>query len=181
MKLILRADVEKLGSLGDLVSVKAGYGRNYLIPQGFAMLATPSNLKVFEMERRKLQIVMNGLRTDAAGIAARLEDFVLDITMRVGENDKLYGSVTSSMIHDLLEEKGIVVERNRILLETPIRSLGNHAVRVRLHADIIPTFTVKVIGEDRSLAGEVVEEVVAEVIEEIVAEVLAEVTEETAE
>ena len=109
MKIILRADVENLGHLGDVVSVKPGYGRNYLLPQGLAMLATPANLKVFELERKKLQARMDALRAEANEHASRLEGLVLVIAMRVGENDKLYGSVTSSIIGDALAEQGVDV------------------------------------------------------------------------
>lgn len=154
MKIILRADVENLGHLGDVVSVKPGYGRNFLLPQGMAMLATPANLKVFELERKKLQARMDSLRSDANSVASKLEGMVLIIAMRVGENDKLYGSVTTSIIGDALVAQGVDVDRRRILLDAPIRVLGEHAVRVRLHADVIPSFTVKIVSEDRSLAGE---------------------------
>jgi large subunit ribosomal protein L9 len=154
MKIILRADVENLGRLGDVVSVKPGYGRNYLLPQGLAMLASPGNLKVFERERRKLQVRMDSLRSEAASLASGLEGTTLTIAMRVGENDKLYGSVTSAIIGDALAARGLEVDRRRILLEAPIRTLGEHTVRARLHADVIPAFTVKVVSDDRSRAGE---------------------------
>lgn len=149
MKVILRADVENLGHLGDVVTVKAGYGRNYLLPQGLAMPASPANLKVFELERKKLQDKMDALRSAAAGLAARLEGLVVRIEMRVGENDKLYGSVTGNLICDALHAQGIEVDRRRILLDTPIRTLGDHPVRVRLHADVIAPLTVTVVPEGR--------------------------------
>lgn len=149
MKVILRADVEKLGRLGDVVEVKNGYGRNYLLPQGYAMLATLANLKVFELERKKLQVKMEAVRAEAADIAQRIEAASVVITMRVGDNDKLYGSVTSSMIAEHLEEQGIVVDRHRILLDAPIRTIGEFSVRVRLHADVNAYLDVKVVPEDR--------------------------------
>ena len=147
MKIILRADVENLGRLGDVVMVKAGYGRNYLLPQGLAMPASPANLKVFELERKKLQAKMDALRTSAADLASRLEGYVVRIEMRVGENDKLYGSVTSSLICDSLHAAGIEVDRRRILLDAPIRTVGEHPVRVRLHADVVATLNVVVAPE----------------------------------
>ena len=172
MKIILRADVENLGHLGDIVEVKPGYGRNFLIPQDFAMLATPANLRTFELHRRKLQNRMDEVRGNASTIAAKLENFVLIISMRVGENDKLYGSVTTSMIGELLNAQGIEIDRHHILLDSPIRTLGEYELRVRLHADIIPSFTVKIVSEDRSHLGEeiVKEEVKAETTEEAAAE-----------
>lgn len=154
MKIILRADVENLGHLGDVVSVKAGYGRNYLVPQGLAMLASPSNLKVFELEKRKLQARMDSLRSDAHSLGSKIEGIEIIIAMRVGENDKLYGSVTTNMIADALLAQGIEVDRRRILLDSPIRHLGKHEVRVRLHPDVVPAFTVSIVSEDKTLAGE---------------------------
>ena len=166
MKIILRADVEKLGHLGDVVSVKNGYGRNYLIPQGLAMLATPGNLKVFELERKKLQAHMDALRAEASGLAAKLNGLVLTIAMRVGENDKLYGSVTTAVIGDALAVQGIEVNRRRILLDAPIRTLGEYTVRARLHSDVIPSFVVKIVSEDKSMAGEKAPVTAPEVAEE---------------
>lgn len=147
MKIILRADVENLGRLGDVVSVKPGYGRNFLLPQGLAMVASPANLKVFELERKKLQAKMDTLRAVANDLCSKLEGLDIVIKMRVGENDKLYGSVTSSVIGDTLSEMGVEVDRRRILLDAPIRTLGEHPVRVRLHADVIANIVVKVAPE----------------------------------
>ncbi len=150
MQVILRADVENLGRLGEVVTVKAGYGRNYLLPQGLAMVVTPGNLKVFELERKKLQARMDAFRADADSLAARIEGLDVVITMRVGDNEKLYGSVTSTMIGERMAELGFEVDRRRILLDQPIRTLGEHPVRVRLHADVIASLVVKVVSEDRS-------------------------------
>ncbi len=149
MKVILRADVENLGRLGDVVAVKPGYGRNFLLPQRLAMPATPGNMKVFELERKKLQARMDALRSEADRIAARLEGMVVVIPMRVGDNDKLYGSVTSSIVGDALAAQDVEVDRRRILIDHPIRTLGEHPVRVRLHADVIASLTVKVVSEDK--------------------------------
>lgn len=149
MKVILRADVENLGKLGDVVVVKAGYGRNFLLPQGMAMVASPANLKVFEMERRKLQAKMDSMRAAASDLCAKLEALDVVIKMRVGENDKLYGSVTSTLVAETLEALGVEVDRRRILLDAPIRTIGEHPVRVRLHADVIAKVLVKVLSEDR--------------------------------
>ena len=149
MKVILRADIENLGKLGDVVTVKPGYGRNYLLPQGMAMQASPGNLKVFELERKKLQSRMDALRTAAGDLAGKLERSKVIITMRVGENDKLYGSVTSGMIAETLAEQGIEIDRRRILLDAPIRTIGEFPVRARLHADVVAEFNVTVAPEER--------------------------------
>lgn len=149
MKLILRADVENLGRLGDVVTVKPGFGRNFLLPQGLAMLASDANLKAFELERKKLQAKMDALRTAASDLSAKIAATELVIPVRVGENDKLYGSVTTAIIGDALAEKGVDIDRRRILLDAAIRSLGTHEVRVRLHADVVATLNVKVVAEDK--------------------------------
>jgi len=154
MKVILRADVENLGRLGDIVTVKNGYGRNYLLPQRLAAAATPGNVKAFELERRKLQAKMDALRSDAEAMASKLEGLVLVIPMRVGDNDKLYGSVTSHIVGDALAAQGLDVDRRRILFDHAIRTLGEHEVRVRLHSDIIASIVVKVISEDKVNAVE---------------------------
>ena len=154
MKLILRADVENLGNLGDVVTVKPGYGRNFLLPQGLAMVASEANMKAFELERKKLQARMDALRAAAADIASKLEGVVVTISMRVGENDKLYGSVTPAMIGDALAAMGIEVDRQRLLLDGSIRTLGEHNVRARLHADVVPSFTVKIVSEEKHIVEE---------------------------
>lgn len=154
MKIILRADVENLGRLGDVVSVRPGYGRNFLLPQGLAMVATPGNQKVFELERRKLQARMDALRAEADAMAAKLDGLVLVIPMRVGDNDKLYGSVTGHIIEERLLEQGIEVDRRHILFDHSIRTVGDHPIRVRLHADVVAGLTVRVISEDKARRGE---------------------------
>ncbi len=123
MKLILRADVDALGRLGDIVSVKPGYGRNYLVPQGLAKPATNANLKAFELERRKLQEQADSLRAQAEGMAEKIASTPVEIEVRVGEGDKLYGSVTTANIGDAMEAAGLDIDRRKILLPEPIRSL----------------------------------------------------------
>ena len=147
MKVILRADVEKLGYLGEVVDVRAGYGRNFLLPQGLAMPATPGNMKVFEAERKKLEARMAELRQQAAGLGERIAAAQVVIPMRVGENNKLYGSVTAHSIGEALEALGLEVDRRRILLDSSIRTLGTHIVRVRLHADVVVELPVNVVAE----------------------------------
>lgn len=154
MKIILRTDVENLGHLGDLVEVKPGYGRNYLLPQGFAMLATPANLKVFELERKKLEAKTEALRSAASSLAAKIAASPVTIAMRVGDNDKLYGSVTAALIAEALEAQGIEIDRRRILLDAPVRALGDYIVRVRLHANVIAELALSVVAEKSHLEEE---------------------------
>lgn len=132
MQLILRADVENLGRLGDTVSVKPGYGRNYLIPQGLAMLASEPNLRRFENERKKLQAKRDALASAAQSLADKLAATPVVIEVRVGEGDKLYGSVTSGIIADKLAEAGVEIDRKKIVLAEPIRSLGHYEIEVKL-------------------------------------------------
>lgn len=154
MKVILRADVENLGVLGDIVEVKPGYGRNFLLPKGFAMVATAGNIKAFELERKKLQEKMEAVRGAAQALAAKLEKAEVVLNVRVGDNDKLYGSVTASNIAEALAAQGIDIDRRRILMDAPIRVLGEYPVRIRLHAGVISEVLVKVCPEGRMIEEE---------------------------
>ena len=126
MKVILKEDIPKLGRMGDTVEVAAGYGRNYLIPQGKAVLATSRNLKSLEHEHRLIQRRAELLREDAEGLAEKVSGLTLKLTRKVVEEDKLYGSVSVSDISQALEEAGITVERKQIKLTEPIKILGDH-------------------------------------------------------
>jgi len=151
MKLILRADVDNLGRLGDLVTVKPGYGRNFLIPQGFAMLATEGNRKRFELERKKLQANMEALRSQAQSLADRIASVTLNMPVRVGEGNKLYGSVTRGAIAEALKVAtagAVEIDRRKIILEEPFRSLGEFSVPVKLHADVQVELKVNVVRHD---------------------------------
>ena len=149
MKVILRADVDNLGRLGEIVAVRPGYGRNYLLPQGLASMATPGNLKVFEQERRKLQAQNDAIKAEAAGLAGKIEAAKVVIEVRVGDGDKLYGSVTSSQIAVILEEQGVEVDRRKIQLEEGIRTLGEYIVDVKLHPEVVAKLTVNVVKHGR--------------------------------
>ncbi|HKK33926.1 MAG TPA: 50S ribosomal protein L9 [Desulfomicrobiaceae bacterium] len=163
MKLILRADVDKLGRLGEIVEVKPGFGRNYLVPQGYAMLATKANMRAFELERKKLQASMDALKAAAQELADKLNAAKLAIEVRVGENDKLYGSVTTANIGDALDAMGINVDRRKIVLDDPIRTLGEYTLDVKLHPDVVAELSVAVIRHGQSVEEPVAkEEAVAE-------------------
>ena len=156
MELILRADVENLGRLGDKVAVKPGYGRNYLIPQGLAMLASDANMRRFENERKKLQAKRDALASAAQSLADRLAAVSIVIEVRVGEGDKLYGSVTSAIIADKLAEAGIEIDRKKIVLDEPIRNLGHYEIEVKLLPELRGKVQVSVTRQ-----GGVEEEIVA--------------------
>lgn len=168
MKLILRADVDALGRVGDIVTVKDGFGRNYLIPQGLAMAATGANQKQFEMERKKLEDKASTLRTSASDLAEKIAATPVEITVRVGEGDKLYGSVTTQMIADAIAEKGLEIDKRKIMLGEPIRSLGEYEIAVKLHADVRATLTVSVMrhGLPEFEEAEIADESVVRDIEE---------------
>lgn len=155
MDIILRADVDNLGSLGDLVTVKAGYARNYLLPQGLAMKASESNKRKFDNERKRLEKLNDERRAVANELAEKIESTPLSMEVRVGENDKLYGSVTVAMIGDELADKGIDIDRKKIQLDAPIRALGSFDLEVKLHPEIRATLHVDVVRQGGPLDEEV--------------------------
>jgi large subunit ribosomal protein L9 len=147
MEIILRQAVENLGKPGDVVKVKAGYARNYLLPHGLAFEATPGNLKRIQQERDRLEAAENDRRTVAQGLAERLEQVSLTFSARVGEEGKLFGSVTAADIAQQLEGQGFHVEKRQIDLHEPIKALGVYRVPIRLHADVKPEIRVWVIKQ----------------------------------
>ena len=190
MKLILRADVDPLGRLGEIVTVKPGYGRNFLLPKGLAMPATKANLKQFELERKKLEAKADALRAEAKELAEKLTAAPLVINVRVGDNDKLYGSVTSANIGDALEEKGIEIDRRKIVVGDPIRALGEYTLEVRLHPDVHAELVVHVLRmgqtelegpEEVAVSEEDMAEAEAVIAESVEEEAAEETVEETAE
>ena len=147
MEIILRQAVENLGKPGDVVKVKAGYARNYLLPHGLAYEATPGNLKRIQQERDRLEAAENERRGAAQGIAERLEQVSLTFSARVGEEGKLFGSVTAADIAQQLEAQGFHLEKRQIDLHEPIKALGVYRVPIRLHADVKPEVRVWVIKQ----------------------------------
>ncbi len=147
MEIILRQGVENLGKPGDVVKVKSGYARNYLLPHGLAYEATPGNLKRIQQERDRLEAAENERRNAASGIAEKLEQVSLTFSARVGDEGKLFGSVTSADIAQQLEAQGFHVEKRQIDLHEPIKALGVYRVPIRLHADVKPEVRVWVIKQ----------------------------------
>ena len=145
MEIILRQAVENLGNTGDVVNVKPGYARNYLLPHGLAYEATPGNLKRIQQERDRLDAAENERRGTAQGLAEQLEQVSLTFSARVGEEGKLFGSVTATDIAQQLEAQGYHVEKRQIDLHEPIKALGVYRVPIRLHADVKPEVRVWVI------------------------------------
>ncbi|MGE4551642.1 MAG: 50S ribosomal protein L9 [Desulfovibrionaceae bacterium] len=166
MKLILRADVENLGSLGDIVTVKPGYGRNYLIPQGLAMTVTDANLKRFENERKKLEAKADSLRAAASELAAKIAACPITIEVRVGEGEKLYGSVTSANIAASLAENGLEIDRKKIMLDEPIRALGDFEIAVRLHPDVDAEIKLSVVRHGQPAEAPVADDSVSQPVDD---------------
>ena len=145
MEVILRQAVENLGKPGDVVKVKNGYARNYLLPRDLAYEATPGNLKRIQQERDRLEAAENQRRDTAQGLATKLEAVSLTFSARVGEEGKLFGSVTAADIAQQLEAQGFHIEKRQIDLHEPIKALGVYKVPLRLHADVKPEIRVWVI------------------------------------
>src|SRR3954464_6747745 len=145
MEVILRQAVENLGKPGDVVKVSNGYARNFLLPRGVAFEATAGNLKRIEHERSRLEAAENERRTAAQGLAEKLEQVSLTFSARVGEEGKLFGSVTSADVAQQLETQGFHIEKRQIDLHEPIKTLGVYRIPIRLHADVKPEIRVWVI------------------------------------
>tara|TARA_B100000519_G_C14155490_1_gene396657 strand:- start:364 stop:807 length:444 start_codon:yes stop_codon:yes gene_type:complete len=147
MKIILKQTVESLGKAGDIVNVKAGYGRNYLIPQGFGVLATPSMINATMQEIEQQAIKEAKSKQSLEIIAKKLNTIKLTFALKAGEDDKLFGSVTTQMISDSLEEKGFKVDKKYISVEDTIKSLGNYSAIVDFGDDISAKVKLKVVAE----------------------------------
>jgi large subunit ribosomal protein L9 len=147
MKIILKKDIESLGAAGEIVTVKNGYARNYLIPQGFASPATAGNMRAFEVESKAAALRLQKGKREAQEVADKLEKLSLTVSVQVGEEEKLFGSVTSQNIADLLAENGFEIDKRKIVLEDPIKALGVYDVPVKLHPEVTGVVKVWVVRE----------------------------------
>jgi len=147
MKVILKEDIEKLGNSGDIVEVKKGYARNFLIPTGKAVAATPANIKMYEEEKKFEKIRAERGKKVAQELANELAKVSVTATVQVGEEDKVFGAVTSQNISDLLKENGFDIDRRKILLEEPLKALGVYEVPVKLHPEVEAKVKVWVVRE----------------------------------
>jgi len=148
VKVILTSNVPSLGTPGAVVEVARGYARNFLIPQGKAMEANPSNLARFETQRAKIMQEAERDKDAAAQLAARLSEVSLTIAQRVGEAERLYGSVTNALIAQELEKKGFTVDKRQVELDEPIKQLGTYQVAVRLAPEVKAHIQVDVVPEN---------------------------------
>jgi len=182
MKVLLVKDVYKLGRAGDVKKVADGYGRNYLLPQGLAVLATPGALSQVEHIRTQAAATRESLNQELSGVAAKLKDMVLAFPARAGETGKLYGSITPQMIAEAIKAKtGVELDRRQLDAQ-PIRTLGEHKVHVRLTVDLIPEVLVIVHreGETPELPGQAAEEPASEATSEEASEAVSEAATEPA-
>ena len=148
MQVILMEKVVNLGALGDVVKVKDGYARNFLIPQGKAKRATESNLKVFEVKRAELEKAQADQLAQAQERGAKLEGLMVQISQKSGVDGRLFGSVTNVDIVEALQKQGFEVERAQVRMPSgPIKQIGDSAITVALHTDVVVNITVSVLGE----------------------------------
>jgi large subunit ribosomal protein L9 len=147
MKVILTADLPHVGSAGQVIEVANGYGRNYLIPRGMAIPATPGNERSLAQQQKARLVREAKNKAEAEALATQLRALSLSIAKKTGEGERLYGSVTSMDIADLLKAQGISLDRRRIVLDTPLKTLGTHSVPIRLHPEVVAEVEVTVTKE----------------------------------
>jgi large subunit ribosomal protein L9 len=147
MKVILREDVENLGRGGELVDVKPGYGRNYLLPRGLAVVANPKNIREIEHQKAVASAKAAKMKASAEALAKRLSDTPLTVKRKAGEQDKLFGSVTAMDLAEALAQRGLAIDRRSIDLGEPIKTLGDFEVPVKLHHEVVGKVKVKVEAE----------------------------------
>ena len=147
MTLLLKEDVDGLGFCGDEVEVKDGYGRNFLVPKGKALLATPNNLKAFNHQKRIVHSKVKKVTAIAQGVADKISRATLQTKKKMGEGGKMFGSVTGQEISDLLKANGIEVDRRKIQIQEPIKKVGEYSIPVKLHPEVTAEIKLAVEGE----------------------------------
>ena len=147
MELMLREDVEKLGKRGDVIKVAEGYGRNYLLPRGLAVPITDANKALIVRERKKHEIQLSKEKAESEALAERIGALRFIAPRKVGEHDMLYGSVTSGDVAEFLKAKGIDIDKRKVLLEEPVKKLGEHDVRIKLHPEVTASLKLLVSKE----------------------------------
>lgn len=152
MKIILKETIANLGQEGDVVNVKPGYGRNYLIPQGMATLATPGALRMVENQREAIRIRAEQAVGEAKALASRIESTSITLSGTTGTSGRIFGSITNKQIADALAEKGIEIDRRKIHMPDEMRHIGEYKVEIDILGDIRPSLTVHVVGEGTEAA-----------------------------
>ena len=148
MQVILREDVSNLGKTGEVVKVKPGYGRNFLLPRGLAVLATPKNMARIEHEKTAIAARAAKLQKDAQAVASKLEQLTINIARATGEEDKLFGSVTSRDISEALAEQGVQIDHRKIVVPDALKTIGLHEVAVKLGNDVQAKIKVWVVKKE---------------------------------
>ncbi len=147
MKVILREDVDNLGKGGELVEVRPGYGRNFLIPRGLAVLANAKNVRELDHQKKVAEAKAAKLKQSAEAVAKRLAETPVTLKRKVGEQDKLYGSVTALDVVEALAARGLQIDRRSIDLAEPLKTVGDHEVPVKLHREVVGKVKVKIEAE----------------------------------
>ncbi|MGQ9805106.1 MAG: 50S ribosomal protein L9 [Chlorobiales bacterium] len=147
MKIILKKEVDKLGEIGDMLIVKDGYARNYLIPKGLAVRATDGMLKAIEIEKKQKAFKIERERKAARELAESLERLLLKVKVKAGEEGRLYGTVTTQMVVDGLKSKGFEIDRKQITIDPPIKQVGKYEVAVKLYFDVVAKLNLEVEAE----------------------------------
>ncbi len=148
VRLILREDVPKLGEAGEVVSVKPGYARNFLLAEGKAMVATEAKVKEFEHNKRVIAEQQSKLMKDLQSVRDKIQSLVLEVTAQAGDEGKLFGSVTAQRIGELLAEKGVEIDRRKIALGEPIKALGEYDIDIKLHREVSAQVHVTVVAQE---------------------------------
>jgi large subunit ribosomal protein L9 len=148
MRVILREDLDNLGAAGEVVTVRDGYGRNYLLPRGLAALATEKDVAKMEHERRVIAVRAAKMAKELAGEVEKLQQVSVSLARQVGEGDKLYGSVTNRDIADALKEQGVTIDAKKIVLDEPIKALGMTEVPIKLGKDAVAKIKVWVVKKE---------------------------------
>ncbi|MCH8558237.1 MAG: 50S ribosomal protein L9 [Balneolia bacterium] len=148
MKVLLKKDVDKLGVAGEIVTVKDGYGRNFLVPQGFAVFATPGSIRAAEEELRQKSRKADATKAQAEEIAAQIKETSLTITVKAGEDGKIFGTVTNQMLADSLNEKGFDFDRRKIELDSDVKNLGEFTATIDLHPEVKASLKFWVVKEE---------------------------------
>jgi large subunit ribosomal protein L9 len=144
MKVILREDVKDLGEMGSIVEVKIGYGRNYLLPRNLAVEANPKNLRQFEHEKKNILVKAKKVKQSMQDVADQISKMTITIEAQAGEEDKLFGSVTSKDIAEAIALQGVEIDKRKVILEEPIKRLGSYEVNVKVHKDVTASVKVEV-------------------------------------
>ncbi len=147
MKVILKEDVSNLGDIGTIVNVSNGYARNYLIPRGLAVEASTRNMKSLEHEKRIIQEKIKKLKVSSEDVASKISSLIISLKAKAGEEGKLFGSVTSKDIAEALNAENIMIDKRKILLDNPIKRIGEHMVKIRIHPEVLANLKINVVAE----------------------------------